>query len=116
MINFHISMFTIILLSVGLGALLSSIGKILCIVQAHTSPQGVYMRILGFWFFFFSLSPFFFSHSLCEQLVPEWNLDVTVTCQELLATHPLNVCPLQPGSRKDVISSFLFERCILFDI
>lgn len=42
---------------------------------------------------------------------------MTVTCQELLlATHPLNVCPLQPGSRKDMLTSFLFERCILFDI
>lgn len=113
MINFHISVFTVILLSVGLGALLTSIGKILCILQAHTSPQGVNMRILGF----FSPPPFFFSRTLCEQLVPEWNLDVTVTCQELLlATHPLNVCPLQPGSRKDVLSSFSFERCILFDI
>lgn len=112
MINFHISVFTIILLSVGLGALLTSIGKILCILQAHTSPQGVYMRILVFFFPFF-----FFFHTLCEQLVPEWNLDVTVICQELLlATHLLNVCPLQPGSRKDVLSSFLFERCILFDI
>lgn len=94
MINFHISVFTIILLSVGLGALLTStsIGKILCILQAHTSPQGVYMRILVFFFF---PSPFFFSHRLCGQLVPEWNLAVAVICQELLlAAHPLNVCPL----------------------
>lgn len=91
MINFHISVFTIILLSVSLGALLTSIGKILCILQAHTSPQGVYMRILVF----FPPSPFFFSHPICRQLVPEWNLDVTVICQELLlAAHPLNVCPL----------------------
>lgn len=112
MINFHISVFTVIFLSVGLGALLTSIEKILCILQAHTSPQGVYMRILVFFF-----PSFFFSHTFCGQLVPEWNLDVTVICQELLlATHPLNVCPLQPGSRKNVLSSFLFERCILFDI
>lgn len=80
----------------------------------HIHLHKVYIG--GFWSFFFP-SPFFFSHTLCEQLVPEWNLDVTVICQELLlATHPLNVCPFQPGSRKDVLSSFLFERCILFDI
>lgn len=119
-------MFTIILLNVGLVAVLTKIEKVLYISQAHTPPQAI---LSGFWPFCFFLS--FLSMpcppppptpAICGQLVPEWNLDMTVISQGLLlAAHLLNVSPLQLSSRKGVFSmrgvlSFLFERCILLDI
>lgn len=94
-------MFTIILLNVGLDALLTKIEKILRIPQVHTPPQAI---LSGFWpgFFFSFLSP---PHTICGQLVPEWNLDMTVICQGLLlAAHLLNVSSLQLSSRKGVFN------------